>query len=410
MTSTQEDQVLKKTKYWEKPLNIMHSTQIHNPDQSVLLLEKINVARKESKQTDVILDVDGTEFPCHKVVLENSCSYFKSMFDSGMQECHQRKITIKGVDSTTMASLLDYFFTGKIFITSANVQAILQAANLFQVLYVRDRCARFILNNLEAETCLGIWQMMVSLSLAGSEQAKMYALNHFKLVCKVQEFLDLSKELLIEIISDEELVADSETEIGLAVLEWFLYKNGSRKEDFVEVIQHVKLELITSVYLVERLCKELMLSGSQVGELEDRLISSQGGPEKEAQHRKNSVVCFIGGFVNGQPSDTINYFNPKNRTWSCLTKANTTYRGVSLSYEGGAVIYGNSIYTKVSDALALFNMDTNSWTNRASGLIDGEKWLKMELIDDRIFFLGGRFHCYDLNKKCEALVAPILKK
>lgn len=55
------------------------------------------------------------------------------MFCNDLKEKHEEKITIKGVDASTMETLLDYTYTSKVFITKQNVQRILEAASLFQV-------------------------------------------------------------------------------------------------------------------------------------------------------------------------------------------------------------------------------------------------------------------------------------
>nr|XP_006822874.1 PREDICTED: kelch-like protein 6-like [Saccoglossus kowalevskii] len=407
MSSILEDQILMKAEVEETPYNIVVSSQVNDLDYSSSRLDEMNVARKKSKLTDVVLDVGGTEFPCHKVVLATSCTYFKGMFDSGMKECQQRKISIKAIEATTMGSLLDYFYTGKTTITSCNVQSVLRAANFFQVLTLRDKCAKFLITNMNAETCLDIWQMMVSLSLSFSEQAKIYVLDHFKLVCKLQQFLELTQEELIELISDEHLAIDRENQAGSAVLDWFHYDEDSRRHYFVEILQHVRLELITSLYLVKQIGKELSKvtpKTTLVSKLEGRLTSSDRTFENQKPRETNNVVCFIGAVLDGQKAGDINYFNPINNAWSHLT-TNTS------SLKGSAVVYDNSIVTRVSKGIHTFNMDTREWNIEVDELIDGDRdELKMILVDERIYFIGGRFHAYDLNKKREVLVEPMLKK
>ncbi|XP_077869622.1 kelch-like protein 6 [Saccoglossus kowalevskii] len=340
MSSILEDQILMKAEVEETPYNIVVSSQVNDLDYSSSRLDEMNVARKKSKLTDVVLDVGGTEFPCHKVVLATSCTYFKGMFDSGMKECQQRKISIKAIEATTMGSLLDYFYTGKTTITSCNVQSVLRAANFFQVLTLRDKCAKFLITNMNAETCLDIWQMMVSLSLSFSEQAKIYVLDHFKLV-----FKQIGKEL-----------------------------------------------------------SKVTPKTTLVSKLEGRLTSSDRTFENQKPRETNNVVCFIGAVLDGQKAGDINYFNPINNAWSHLT-TNTS------SLKGSAVVYDNSIVTRVSKGIHTFNMDTREWNIEVDELIDGDRdELKMILVDERIYFIGGRFHAYDLNKKREVLVEPMLKK
>lgn len=56
------------------------------------------------------------------------------MFCNDLREKYEEKIILKGVDAETMNILLDYTYTSKMLITKQNVQKVLEAASLFQVL------------------------------------------------------------------------------------------------------------------------------------------------------------------------------------------------------------------------------------------------------------------------------------
>ena len=55
------------------------------------------------------------------------------MFCSGLKESHEECVEMKGVDSGTMRSLLEYTYTSRALLTHSNVQGILEAASQFQV-------------------------------------------------------------------------------------------------------------------------------------------------------------------------------------------------------------------------------------------------------------------------------------
>lgn len=55
------------------------------------------------------------------------------MFCSGLRESHEERVNIKGLDSGTMRTLLDYTYTGRALLTESNVQMILEAACQYQV-------------------------------------------------------------------------------------------------------------------------------------------------------------------------------------------------------------------------------------------------------------------------------------
>ncbi len=57
----------------------------------------------------------------HKLVLEHRCAYFRTMFNSGMQESGQREIEMEEETYDSMLLLIEYFYTEKLNTKSANL-------------------------------------------------------------------------------------------------------------------------------------------------------------------------------------------------------------------------------------------------------------------------------------------------
>lgn len=51
-----------------------------NTDYAVALLEQLKSFYEQQLLTDIVLIVEGTEFPCHKMVLATCSSYFRYVF------------------------------------------------------------------------------------------------------------------------------------------------------------------------------------------------------------------------------------------------------------------------------------------------------------------------------------------
>ena len=67
------------------------------------------------------------------------------MFTAGLAETVQDVVTLNGVEPGMISGLLDYAYTGQITITKHNVQSMLSAANLLEILPVRDACCQVII-------------------------------------------------------------------------------------------------------------------------------------------------------------------------------------------------------------------------------------------------------------------------
>ncbi|KAK7881290.1 hypothetical protein WMY93_029699 [Mugilogobius chulae] len=60
-----------------------------NSDYAVSLLEQLKFFYEQKLLTDVVLLVEESEFPCHKMVLATCSSYFRAMFMSGLSESNR---------------------------------------------------------------------------------------------------------------------------------------------------------------------------------------------------------------------------------------------------------------------------------------------------------------------------------
>ena len=70
------------------------------------VLDGLNALRTEGTFCDVVIVVDGEEFPVHKSVLSAASPYFKAMFTCNLAEANLDKVPINGVES----HIIRYFF------------------------------------------------------------------------------------------------------------------------------------------------------------------------------------------------------------------------------------------------------------------------------------------------------------
>lgn len=104
---------------------------------------------------DVTLVADNVEIPAHKMVLASCSPYFYAMFTS-FEESRLDRITLQGVDPHALQLLINYVYTSRVEVNEDNVQVLLTAANLLQLIDVRDACCDYLQTQLEASNCLGI--------------------------------------------------------------------------------------------------------------------------------------------------------------------------------------------------------------------------------------------------------------
>ena len=132
-----------------------------------------------------------------------------------------------------------------------------------------------------------------------SEIALNYIHDNFHLVSQEEEFQEINKDLLSELISSEYLRVDSEYQVFVAAMNWINYDIANRRRYIFQVLKHVRLPLVATKLLESYVnnCTDLSVKVAMSSVKKD-LISQKGSlvalyvkPRKGA--KKNIYV--IGG-------------------------------------------------------------------------------------------------------------------
>ncbi|XP_078618930.1 kelch repeat and BTB domain-containing protein 2-like isoform X2 [Branchiostoma floridae x Branchiostoma japonicum] len=197
------------------------------------VLHMLNELRERAELTDVVLEVEGRSFPCHRAVLASCSPYFRTMFTSGYAEAKQEKVKIQDVGEVAMATILDYTYTGRLQTEPDQVQAVMSAARLLQVDFVGRQAAEYMKDHLDVSNCADV--LMYADMLANSdlvEASKRYMASRFNQVAQQPSFLQLSLPLLQSLLDREDLMTNSEDNVVQAALRWI-------KSDQKERLQHL---------------------------------------------------------------------------------------------------------------------------------------------------------------------------
>ena len=167
-----------------------------------------------------------------------------------MSESKQEKVSINAMEADMISALIDYCYTSEIIITKTNVQSLLSAANHLQILPVRDACCQFMERHMDETNCLGIHCFAETHSCTDLQQkAKLYTLRSFSEVCEQEEFLNLSQQKIIELISDDELSVDSEEIVYNSIIKWLNHDIDAHSVEFAKVLEHVRLPLLSPYFI-----------------------------------------------------------------------------------------------------------------------------------------------------------------
>uniref|UniRef100_A0A4W5NSA7 Kelch like family member 3 n=1 Tax=Hucho hucho TaxID=62062 RepID=A0A4W5NSA7_9TELE len=164
---------------------------------------------------DVLLVAGNVEVTAHKLVLASCSPYFCAMFTGDMSESKAQQVEIRDVDGQTLKKLVDYIYTAMIEVTEDNVQVLLPAASLLQLMDVRQVCCEFLQSQLHPTNCLGI-QAFADLHTCTQllNQSHAYAEQHFSEVMLGEEFMGLSLQHVCSLISSDKLTVSTEEKVG----------------------------------------------------------------------------------------------------------------------------------------------------------------------------------------------------
>ncbi|XP_025190839.1 ring canal kelch homolog [Melanaphis sacchari] len=232
-----------------------------NCTHSVQLLEDLKLLRDNGDLCDIKLKAnDGIIIFGHRNVLVAASKYFREIL-----ECFDRNkslINIKKLDSTVLKILLDYIYTGNIEVSDKNVYVLLPAANLLQLDYVSSVCADCLKTYLDASNCLSIKEFAKlhnSTELLSSSEA--FINKHFLQVVKSDEFISLTHEKVIELISCNDIAVPCEEKIFECVINWVKHDLDLRENFLPQLMEHVRLPLVAP-NILKRIIEEPLLKNS----------------------------------------------------------------------------------------------------------------------------------------------------
>ncbi|GAB0093433.1 Ring canal kelch protein [Sergentomyia squamirostris] len=232
-----------------------------NQQHTMRSFEKMNEMRRQNLLCDIILVAEDMEIPAHRMVLASCSPYFYAMF-TGFEESRQERITLQGVDYHALQLLIDYVYTSVVEVTEENVQVLLTAANLLQLNDVRDACCDYLQSQLDPSNCLGIRDfadMHGCIDLLN--HADTYVEQHFAEVVQFDEFLNLTHEQVVNLISSDRISVPSEEKVFECVIAWINYDITVRQQYLSALMEYVRLPLLSQEYLVQRVEKEPLLKG-----------------------------------------------------------------------------------------------------------------------------------------------------
>ncbi|XP_060874121.1 ring canal kelch homolog isoform X2 [Metopolophium dirhodum] len=286
--------------------------------------EVLQTLRKDEIFCDIKLETDDNKIIiAHKVVLASASPYFYAMFTKFSERNHD-VVVMREIDSTALQILVNFIYSGKIVVTEDNVQVLLPSANLLQLQEVKEACCDFLKSQLCPTNCIGINAIADKYSctklLTNSE---LYIQQHFSEVVSGDEFLSLSSEQVLKLISSDTIIVPSEEKVFESVIRWVKYDSGSRKCILPQLMEHVRLPLTSKDYILKKVVEEPLIRNClkyyvsealQFHTLKSEELNIQQNIRNKPRNG-DKVLLAIGG-IDIDLRNRTKWYDPKTYQWN----------------------------------------------------------------------------------------------
>lgn len=186
--------------------NTIPNLSFQDDKHPVSILHSINMMRKNRTFCDVVLQVESSDIPAHRVVLASVSSHLMELFQADT-DSKESIISYKlnGVfEKHAVEKLVDYAYTSRLELDPDEVKSVFVAANQLKIDRVVKVCGAHLVNNLNIENAIDI-RALHGISKDKSLVAKVDAFisENFNEIVKTSGFLSLPC-VQIEVLSQSE--------------------------------------------------------------------------------------------------------------------------------------------------------------------------------------------------------------
>ena len=348
----------------------------------------------------------------HKVILVSCSDYFRSMFTSGMKECNQKEIELKGVTSKGLEKVLEVLYTSTTTLEGDDIFDVIAAATHLQVTPVIEFCERNFLSGMNTSNFYDF-----------INTAKLYSMNNALRQIDnfiAQNLLQIASEGTLHLLTYEQMqnclkcnsLKLREIDIFQVAWEW-LKQDPTLEQYAVPLVSSIRFPLINPADLVGRVQSiEAMMTRPELREMVLSALNYHVVPH--SQPVKNSINtqmrCFVerlvsvgGRQIHPHPGlhDEVYVFEEKITANSLLNRKELTSLPNALSHMQ-VVVFNNFLYVlggcttqcahgeSAVNSVLRYDPRFNLWYQVAP-MINKRAYFFAGVLTNKIYAIGGKF-------------------
>uniref|UniRef100_A0A7N6AKN6 BTB domain-containing protein n=1 Tax=Anabas testudineus TaxID=64144 RepID=A0A7N6AKN6_ANATE len=362
-----------------------------------------NELRLEGKFCDAVIKVEDVEFQIHKVILCNCSPYFCALFSRWSAE-DRLVFNIAGLSPRMMELIIEFAYTGSISVTEDNVQELLLAADLLNVVDVVQICSDFLSEQLCPENCIGIWQF-TNICFCSELQRKAYSyiIDNFEEVVSQEEFLRLSAQELTDIIEGDDLNVRKESTVYESILHWIAHIPEERETHMAVLLSKVRLALTNEEYIKDDvMSNELVKYNNECLQIASDAMQTihHINPNSPfvtcvrnplARPRlPNAILFATGGWSGGAPTNGIEAYDVRANRWINVTnnlERPRAYHG-AVFLNGYVYCVGGFDRVEHFNSVRRFDLSTHTW-HEVAPMYCRRCYVSVTVLNGCIYAMGG---------------------
>ncbi|XP_067126068.1 kelch-like protein 10 [Centruroides vittatus] len=356
----------------------------------------------------VLKTTDGREFQVHRAILVTCSPYFEALYTSSINKIPRKVIMIPGITAKMLQHIIQFAYMRHNDISINNVSQLISVADKFMVFKMLKNCCDFLLNHINKSNCIDIWKLFRFHHCKEMEsKAFKFILTNFTKVAREEQYLTLSVDEVIKIVSHEELNVKGEDFVWEMVLRWIEHDQNGRSMYTSRLIPHVRLGLMDPDYFIENVksnkyvcndsnCRSIISEAIKcLFDLDANTLEINRRPiicELQIPRLPYGIVFAIGGWSGESAINLIETYDIKTDSWMLLLP--TENQVGPRAYHKCAVV-GYKIYilggfdgTEYFNTCYCFDTCTTAWMEIAP-MYSERCYINVAVTDNIIYALGG---------------------
>ncbi|KAK7896358.1 hypothetical protein WMY93_021683 [Mugilogobius chulae] len=360
--------------------------------------------RREQKLCDALLNVAGTQFLVHKVVLCSCSPYFKALFTRwSSSDCHNFEIA--HVSADIMKIIVNYAYTGVVHVTLENLLELFMVADRFNVSGISQACCQVMEQQLSPRSCIAVWWITKKYYYPQlRNNVFSFILKHFEEVVSCsEEFCHLSIEDLSSIIEKDQLNVKDEKFVFEVVIRWIEHAPQERNKHLATLLPKVRLALINPEHFTQCIQSHILLQNNCATKailrktiqlmLDARTRGSNISllPTYLAQPRLPcAVLVAVGGWSGNSPTNSIEAYDNRANRWVGVANSDETPRAYhgSVFLNGSVYLIGGLDGTTPFSTTHKYDLVNHTWQEVAP-MHSRRCYVSVSLLDGFIYAMGG---------------------